>query len=118
MSRSTNKQGGLSTRDSPMVMAGWRFMARIREIFYGPPLLMPAWPGITGYTKGIRGESDRDKVAQQIAALRAWQVSVSSTLERARKIAPLSPAGICFFSYDGVKDNSRFFDAVRRLFQR
>jgi cytochrome c oxidase, cbb3-type, subunit III len=32
-------------------------------------VLMPAWPGITGYTKGLRGASDRAAVAQELAKL-------------------------------------------------
>ncbi|MFC1544535.1 glycoside hydrolase family 10 protein [Gemmatimonadota bacterium] len=75
--------------------------------------------------------TDADKVHAQIqdacrevgtahvwAGLRAWEVPVSNVLERARKIAPINPGGICFFSYDGVKDNRYFFDAVRSLFKR
>ncbi len=34
-------------------------------------LLMPAWPGITGYTKGLRGESDRANVARELGKLDA-----------------------------------------------
>lgn len=33
-------------------------------------VLMPAWPGITGYTKGTRGHSDRAAVAQDLANLK------------------------------------------------
>ena len=32
-------------------------------------ILMPAWPGITGYTKGLREHSERENVAIQLAAL-------------------------------------------------
>jgi cytochrome c oxidase cbb3-type subunit 3 len=32
-------------------------------------VLMPAWPGLTGYTKGVRGQSDRADVARQLAEL-------------------------------------------------
>lgn len=32
-------------------------------------VLMPAWPGISGYTKGTRGHSDRAQVAEQLTAL-------------------------------------------------
>lgn len=32
-------------------------------------VLMPAWPGITGYTKGVTGQSDRADVARELAAL-------------------------------------------------
>ena len=32
-------------------------------------ILMPAWPGITGYTRGVLGHSDRAEVAQELGAL-------------------------------------------------
>ncbi|HEY8616333.1 cytochrome-c oxidase, cbb3-type subunit III [Phenylobacterium sp.] len=34
-------------------------------------VLMPAWPGITGYTKGLLGQSDRAEVSRELAALKA-----------------------------------------------
>ncbi|HVI33558.1 cytochrome-c oxidase, cbb3-type subunit III [Phenylobacterium sp.] len=34
-------------------------------------VLMPAWPGISGYTKGVLGQSDRADVSRQLAALKA-----------------------------------------------
>jgi cytochrome c oxidase cbb3-type subunit III len=34
-------------------------------------VLMPAWPGINGYTKGLLGQSDRADVARQLARLEA-----------------------------------------------
>ena len=33
-------------------------------------VLLPAWPGINGYTKGLMGQSDRANVAQELQALR------------------------------------------------
>ncbi|HEY9234487.1 MULTISPECIES: cytochrome-c oxidase, cbb3-type subunit III [Phenylobacterium] len=33
-------------------------------------VLMPAWPGISGYTKGVLGQSDRVAVAGELAALK------------------------------------------------
>ena len=48
------------------------------------------------------------------AGLRAYDVPVSGIIERIRRIAPLKPGGYCFFSYDGVRDNQRFFEEVRR----
>ena len=33
-------------------------------------VLMPAWPGIGGYTRGTRGHSDRAEVARQLEALK------------------------------------------------
>ncbi|HEY9219243.1 MAG TPA: cytochrome-c oxidase, cbb3-type subunit III [Phenylobacterium sp.] len=32
-------------------------------------VLMPAWPGVNGYTKGLRGHSDRTQVTKELAAL-------------------------------------------------
>ena len=32
-------------------------------------VLMPAWPGITGYTKGVRNHSERENVARAVDAL-------------------------------------------------
>lgn len=34
-------------------------------------ILMPAWPGLSGYTKGVLGRSDRAEVAQELSALQA-----------------------------------------------
>lgn len=34
-------------------------------------ILMPAWPGITGHTKGLRGQSDRTDLARELEALEA-----------------------------------------------
>ncbi len=75
--------------------------------------------------------TDPDKVYDQIeaacdrvgrknvwAGIRAWDVPVSGVMARARRLAPLGAGGICFFSYDGVRDNRHFFDAVRRLFAK
>jgi cytochrome c oxidase cbb3-type subunit III len=32
-------------------------------------VVMPAWPGITGYTRGLRGHSDRVNVSRELADL-------------------------------------------------
>jgi cytochrome c oxidase cbb3-type subunit 3 len=34
-------------------------------------ILMPAWPGITGYTHGVLGKSDRAQVSRELAGLQA-----------------------------------------------
>ena len=75
--------------------------------------------------------TDADKVYGQIeaacaqvgrekiwAGIRAWDVPVSGIVKRARRLAPLGAGGICFFSYDGMKDNRYFFDAVRSMFSK
>jgi cytochrome c oxidase cbb3-type subunit III len=47
----------------------WVFYASVAfAIVYW--VLMPAWPGINGYTKGMMGHSDRAQVAQQLETLR------------------------------------------------
>ncbi|MDP2212908.1 cytochrome-c oxidase, cbb3-type subunit III [Phenylobacterium sp.] len=47
----------------------WVFYASVAfAIVYW--VLMPAWPGINGYTKGVMGHSDRAQVAQQLQTLR------------------------------------------------
>ncbi len=43
-------------------------------------ILMPAWPGITGYTKGLRNHSERANVAEQIAALDAERAEATRRL--------------------------------------
>jgi cytochrome c oxidase cbb3-type subunit III len=46
----------------------WVWYASI-AIAIGYWILMPAWPGITGYTKGLRNHSDRVAVTKELAAL-------------------------------------------------
>ena len=88
----------------------------------------PAWVG-RGYLDLVLPmaySTHADQVYEQIsnacravgpekvwAGLRAYDVPVSGIIERARRIAPLRPGGYCFFSYDGVRDNPRFFETVR-----
>jgi len=43
-------------------------------------VLMPAWPGITGYTKGLRNHSERENVTTQIAALDADRAEATRRL--------------------------------------
>ena len=43
-------------------------------------ILMPAWPGITGYTKGIRNHSERANVAADLAALDAERAEATQRL--------------------------------------
>ena len=43
-------------------------------------VLMPAWPGISSYTKGIRNHSERANVAAQIAALDAARAEATQRL--------------------------------------
>jgi cytochrome c oxidase cbb3-type subunit 3 len=59
----------------------WTFYACIlAAVIYW--VLMPAWPGINGYTKGVLGQSDRREVVRQLEALntqRSAQLSVLKT---------------------------------------
>ncbi|MFQ5562787.1 MAG: cytochrome-c oxidase, cbb3-type subunit III [Parvularculaceae bacterium] len=43
-------------------------------------VLMPAWPGISGYTKGLRGHSERAEVSAQIASLNAARADAAARL--------------------------------------
>lgn len=43
-------------------------------------ILMPAWPGITGYTKGLREHSERENVAIQLAALDEQRAAATQRL--------------------------------------
>lgn len=51
---------------------------------------MPAWPGLTGYTKGLLGQSDRAEVTRQLDALHAQRgaaavMLTSASLEQIEK---------------------------------
>jgi len=43
-------------------------------------VLMPAWPGIAGYTKGVRNHSERENVAVQMAALNEERAAATQQL--------------------------------------
>lgn len=46
-------------------------------------VLMPAWPGISGYTKGVLGQSDRIAVAQDLEGLKAMRGAGAAKLASA-----------------------------------
>ena len=46
-------------------------------------VLMPAWPGISGYTKGVLGQSDRIAVAQDLEGLKALRGAGAAKLASA-----------------------------------
>lgn len=46
-------------------------------------VLMPAWPGISGYTKGILGQSDRTAVASELQALKTVRGAQAARLATA-----------------------------------
>jgi cytochrome c oxidase cbb3-type subunit 3 len=57
-------------------------------VFYGSIVvavvywvLMPAWPGVHGYTKGLLGQSDRAEVGRQLAALQAQRGAEAAKLK-------------------------------------
>lgn len=46
-------------------------------------ILMPAWPGITGYTKGVLGASDRAEVVQELGDLAKHRQAGEARLQNA-----------------------------------
>lgn len=46
-------------------------------------ILMPAWPGISGYTRGLRGHSDRAQVGRELAELKALRGAEGAKLSKA-----------------------------------
>jgi cytochrome c oxidase cbb3-type subunit 3 len=46
-------------------------------------IFMPAWPGLTGYTKGVLGQSDRADVARQLAELKTVRGAQAAKLTNA-----------------------------------
>jgi cytochrome c oxidase cbb3-type subunit 3 len=81
---------GIKELDTPLPRWWlWIFYASI-AFAVGYWVLFPAWPGITGYTPGILGRSDRVQVAADLAALKT-QRSVqgarlaNATLEQIEK---------------------------------
>jgi len=54
-------------------------------------------------------EACREVGAEHVwAGLRAWEVPVSSVIERVKRVTVLAPAGICYFSYDGSRTTAAF----------
>lgn len=52
-------------------------------------IVMPAWPGITGYTKGLRNHSERENVAEAVATLEAGREGQMSQLLDVSSIAEI-----------------------------
>jgi cytochrome c oxidase cbb3-type subunit III len=46
-------------------------------------ILMPAWPGISGYTKGLRNHSDRAAVSRELADLKSLRGAGEAKLRTA-----------------------------------
>ena len=60
----------------------WVFYASIAvSVVYW--ILMPAWPGITGYTRGLRDHSDRANVVRELDALKAQRGAEGQKLANA-----------------------------------
>ena len=57
----------------------WIFYATI-VFAVGYWVLMPAWPGISGYSRGVLGRSDRAEVAGQLTALKALRGTQNARL--------------------------------------
>jgi cytochrome c oxidase cbb3-type subunit 3 len=60
----------------------WIFYACI-AFAVGYWVLMPAWPGLSGYTKGILGRSDRAEVVEQLARLKTLRGAQNARLAKA-----------------------------------
>lgn len=60
----------------------WIFYATV-AFAVGYWVLMPAWPGLTGYSRGVLGRSDRAEVADQLTALRAMRGAQNARLASA-----------------------------------
>ncbi|MBI1365594.1 MAG: cytochrome-c oxidase, cbb3-type subunit III [Alphaproteobacteria bacterium] len=52
-------------------------------------ILMPSWPGITGYAKGLRNYSERDRVENEVAEFNAKRAQTMNRLLAAPSIADI-----------------------------
>jgi cytochrome c oxidase cbb3-type subunit 3 len=60
----------------------WIFYASV-AFAVGYWILMPAWPGLTGYSRGVLGKSDRAEVVEQLAQLKAQRGHQNARLTQA-----------------------------------
>jgi len=60
----------------------WIFYATV-VVAIGYWVLMPAWPGLTGYTPGVLGKSDRAELVGQLAKLKALRGEQNARLTNA-----------------------------------
>jgi cytochrome c oxidase cbb3-type subunit III len=74
---------GIKELDSPLPRWWlWVFYASIAwAVVYW--VLMPAWPGISGYTHGVLGASDRVQVTKELAALKTVRGAQAARLANA-----------------------------------
>jgi cytochrome c oxidase cbb3-type subunit 3 len=63
----------------------WWLMTFYASIVWaiGYMIVYPAWPTLSGYTKGIWGYSQRETVAREVADARGGQVALRAALEKA-----------------------------------
>ena len=60
----------------------WIFYASVVYAI-GYWILMPAWPGLTGYTRGVLGKSDRAAVVEQLSELKTLRGQQNARLTQA-----------------------------------
>jgi cytochrome c oxidase cbb3-type subunit 3 len=74
---------GIKELDTPLPR-WWLWVFYLSIIWsVGYWVVMPAWPGITGYTKGVGGYSDRTDVARDLSALGAVRAAGAVKLKTA-----------------------------------
>jgi len=74
---------GIKELDNPLPrwwLWTWYLSIAVAIVYW---LLMPAWPGIQGYTKGLMGQSDRADVVKALADLKLQRGAQARNLERA-----------------------------------
>ncbi len=74
---------GITERDTPLPR--WWLIVFYATILFSVVywVLMPAWPGVNGYTMGLRHYSERAEVAKQLASLRAMRSREGASLANA-----------------------------------
>lgn len=74
---------GIKELDNPLPR-WWLYIFYASILFsIGYWIVMPAWPGLTGYTKGYLGKSDRVEVTRQLSALQAQRGQAAKILTNA-----------------------------------
>jgi cytochrome c oxidase cbb3-type subunit 3 len=74
---------GIKELDNPLPR-WWLYILYASILFsIGYWIVMPAWPGLTGYTKGYLGQSDRVEVTRQLAALQVQRGETAKILTNA-----------------------------------
>lgn len=74
---------GIRELDNPLPR-WWLWIFYASVVFaIGYWILMPAWPGLTGYTRGMLGKSDRAELVQDLARLKALRGQQNARLTNA-----------------------------------